>query len=69
LFVSSAVTMSVPFALGKIVDLIYEIDKNKEEMRKKSSFEENLRKFCLILTGVFAVGGLCNFGRLFYLFN
>jgi len=55
--------MSVPFALGKIVDLIYEIDKSKEENQKKQSFEENLKKVCSILTGVFVVGGLCNFGR------
>lgn len=29
LFVSSGVTMAVPFALGKIIDTIYTIDQNK----------------------------------------
>lgn len=63
LLVSSAITMSVPFALGRILDIIFSRDEagNIETMDK-------LRHFCFILSGVFVIGGLANFGRV-YLFN
>ncbi|XP_055903419.1 ATP-binding cassette sub-family B member 10, mitochondrial isoform X2 [Eupeodes corollae] len=63
LVVSSAITMSVPFALGKILDIIFTRD-------EAGSLEtmDRLRHFCFILSGVFVVGGLANFGRV-YLFN
>ncbi|XP_073982985.1 ATP-binding cassette sub-family B member 10, mitochondrial-like isoform X2 [Rhodnius prolixus] len=60
LLVSSSVTMAVPFALGRVIDLIYSTD---SEVMKG-----NLHTFCAILLGVFIVGGLCNFGRV-YLMN
>ncbi|XP_039294386.1 LOW QUALITY PROTEIN: ATP-binding cassette sub-family B member 10, mitochondrial [Nilaparvata lugens] len=60
LLISSAITMSVPFALGKVIDLIYTSDVVK--------MKENLLKLSLVLFGVFLVGGLCNFGRV-YLMN
>lgn len=52
--------MAVPFALGRVIDLIYSTD---SEVMKG-----NLHTFCAILLGVFIVGGLCNFGRV-YLMN
>lgn len=57
LVISSAVTMTVPFGLGKVIDVIYTAD--AEKMKK------NLKKLCAILTGVFVIGGLCNFGRVY----
>ncbi|XP_065208672.1 ATP-binding cassette sub-family B member 10, mitochondrial-like [Planococcus citri] len=60
LFISSTVTMAVPFALGKVIDVIY--TKDSAKMR------ENLNKLCLTLTGVFLLGAACNFGRV-YLMN
>lgn len=55
LIVSSAVTMSVPFCLGKLVDVINE----------KKDMERNLNQLCIVLFGVFFVGGLCNFARVY----
>ncbi|CAL7941559.1 unnamed protein product [Xylocopa violacea] len=57
LLVSSAVTMAVPFCLGKLIDIIYTSD--KENMR------ENLNELCIILFGVFIIGALCNFCRVY----
>lgn len=52
--------MAVPFALGRIIDIIYTNDQSK--------MRENLNKLCASLTVVFFVGALCNFGRV-YLMN
>lgn len=57
LIVSSTVTMAVPFCLGKIIDIIYTTDERKTR--------ENLTKLSLALLGVFIVGGICNFGRVY----
>ena len=67
LFISSAVTMSVPFALGKIIDIIYNLDqlKTSDQDSQKIAIKERLQKVCLGLTGVFVLGGLCNFGRVY----
>lgn len=63
LILSSVITMSVPFSLGKILDIIFTREEagNEETMMK-------LRNLCFILSGVFVIGGLANFGRVF-LFN
>ncbi|GAB0092994.1 ATP-binding cassette sub-family B member 10, mitochondrial [Sergentomyia squamirostris] len=61
LFISSSITMAVPYGLGKILDTIYS-DESKEVAK------ERLKKFCLILAGIFIIGGVSNFGRV-YLFN
>lgn len=58
LFVSSAITMTVPFAVGRVLDIIF----------TETFSKENLTNFCLILSGVFLIGGLANFGRI-YLMN
>uniref|UniRef100_A0A1B6FPA5 ATP-binding cassette sub-family B member 10, mitochondrial n=1 Tax=Cuerna arida TaxID=1464854 RepID=A0A1B6FPA5_9HEMI len=60
LLVSSTVTMAIPFALGKVIDIIYTED--SKQMRS------NLNALCATLLGVFILGGLCNFGRV-YLMN
>lgn len=57
LIVSSAVTMAVPFSIGKIIDIIY--TENHDKSR------ENLNKVGLILLGVFILGAICNFGRIY----
>jgi ATP-binding cassette subfamily B (MDR/TAP) protein 10 len=54
--------MAVPFGLGKILDIIYDTSSEADSAKKK------LDQFCLILAGVFLVGGLANFGRV-YLFG
>lgn len=60
LIVSSTVTMAVPFALGRVIDIIYTED--------SSNMRHNLNKLCLSLTIVFLIGAVCNFGRV-YLMN
>ncbi|KAK6645419.1 hypothetical protein RUM43_001696 [Polyplax serrata] len=57
LFVSSGITIAVPFSLGKVIDIIQTDD--PEEMKK------NLRRVSTILLGLFCVGGLANFGRVY----
>ena len=58
LFVSSIVTLGVPRFIGKLMDMIV-----------MDNFpREKLHAFCLILFGVFVMGGLANFGRI-YLMN
>lgn len=54
--------MAVPFGLGKILDAIYSSDTDSKAAKAK------LDEFCLILAGIFLIGGLANFGRV-YLFN
>lgn len=58
LCVSSAVTMSVPYCIGKILDIIF----------TDSFMAEKLSAFCLGMVGVFVVGSAANFGRI-YLMN
>lgn len=54
--------MAVPFGLGKILDAIYSSDTNSKAAKEK------LDEFCMILAGIFLLGGLANYGRV-YLFN
>ena len=49
--------MTIPFCLGKVIDIIYTGD---TENTKK-----NLNKVCLTLLGIFIIGGICNFGRVY----
>ena len=60
LLVSSTVTMAVPFALGKIIDIIY--------TRDPVQMKQNLNTLCATLFCVFLIGSICNFGRV-YLMN
>jgi len=67
LVISSAVTMAVPFALGKVIDIIYNLDqlKDSDQEMQKQVIRDRLQKVCLGLAGVFILGGLCNFGRVY----
>lgn len=57
LIVSSAVTMAVPFSLGRLIDIIYTNEKDK--------MKENLNRLLVTLLGIFLVGGFCNFRRVY----
>ncbi|KAF4533059.1 hypothetical protein B566_EDAN002622 [Ephemera danica] len=57
---SSAVTMAVPFSLGRVVDLVYTTTAGETSDR--------LISLCALLLGIFATGAACNFGRV-YLMN
>ena len=67
LVISSGITMAVPYAIGKIIDIIYNLDqlKEKDEETQKQLVRDRLEKVCLGLSGVFLIGGLCNFGRVY----
>lgn len=59
LFVSSAITMSVPFCMGKIIDIIYTSNQDPTQMVNTLSYVSK------ILCGVFLLGGAANFGRVY----
>ena len=58
LFVSSAVTLAVPFGIGKVIDIIY-------TQGQDSDMVEKLTRFCKILLGVFLCGAAANAGRVY----
>lgn len=58
LVISSVITMSVPYGIGKIMDIIF----------TESFVAEKLSNFCLFMVGIFVVGAVANFGRI-YLMN
>ncbi len=58
LLISSAVTMAVPFGIGKVIDIINS-DNSGQEMKNR------LKQFCSILVGIFLVGAVANFGRVY----
>ncbi|XP_073690067.1 ATP-binding cassette sub-family B member 10, mitochondrial [Garra rufa] len=57
LVISSSVTMSAPFFLGKVIDTIY--------TSPTEDFTSSLTSLCLILTGVFLCGGAANAARVY----
>lgn len=57
LVISSGVTMIVPFFIGKLIDFIQTGD--------KETMKEKLKNIALLMTGVFLIGGLANFGRVY----
>lgn len=59
LVVSSTVTMAIPFSLGKILDIIYVGEKDIDAARTK------LNQVCGVLLGVFVLGAICNFARVY----
>ncbi|XP_037553428.1 ATP-binding cassette sub-family B member 10, mitochondrial [Nematolebias whitei] len=59
LTVSSAVTMSAPFFLGKVIDTIYTSASDTESMTA------SLTSLCILLTGVFLCGGAANAARVY----
>lgn len=56
--------MSVPFALGQVLDVIFQQD----GQQSITNPADKLQYFCALLCGVFVLGGLANYGRV-YLFN
>ncbi|XP_051920137.1 ATP-binding cassette sub-family B member 10, mitochondrial [Hippocampus zosterae] len=59
LTISSAVTMSAPFLLGRVIDTIYTAGTDTEAMTS------SLASLCLMLTGVFLCGGAANAARVY----
>ncbi|KAG8192164.1 hypothetical protein JTE90_027805 [Oedothorax gibbosus] len=59
LFISSTVTMAVPFCIGKLIDMMG---------GSTANLKESLLTFCKILVVVFLLGAAANFGRV-YLMN
>ncbi|XP_076012161.1 ATP-binding cassette sub-family B member 10, mitochondrial [Genypterus blacodes] len=59
LTVSSAVTMSAPFLLGRVIDTIYATGTDAETMAA------SLTSLCIMLTGVFLCGGAANAARVY----
>lgn len=59
LTVSSAVTMSAPFLLGRVIDTIYATGTDTETMTA------SLTSLCIMLTGVFLCGGAANAARVY----
>ncbi|TNN56304.1 ATP-binding cassette sub-family B member 10, mitochondrial [Liparis tanakae] len=59
LTVSSAVTMSAPFLLGKVIDTIYTTGTDTETMTA------SLTSLCIMLTGVFLSGAAANAARVY----
>ena len=59
LLIFSSISMSMPYFIGKILDMMYNSNDDYEQMLS------TLRKLCLTLAGVFAVGAACNVGRLY----
>lgn len=57
LVISSSVAMGVPYAIGRILDIIY----------TEAFSKEKLTKFCIGLFGVFIIGSLANFGRIYFM--
>jgi putative ABC transport system ATP-binding protein len=62
LLVSSAVSMSVPFSIGKILDVATQPEGGKEMM-----FGMNMPTFYMALAGILATGAAANFGRIIIL--
>ena len=58
LLISSAVTMVVPFGIGRVIDIIYTPDDT-------GSMIPRLKRFCQILLVVFVIGAVANFGRVY----
>ncbi|XP_046886148.1 ATP-binding cassette sub-family B member 10, mitochondrial [Hypomesus transpacificus] len=59
LVVSSSVTMSAPFFLGKVIDTIY--------TSSSDDFTSSLTSLCIMLSGVFLAGGAANAARVYFM--
>ncbi|XP_034666159.1 ATP-binding cassette sub-family B member 10, mitochondrial [Drosophila subobscura] len=63
LVVSSAITMSVPYFLGKVIDMVF----NKTGINNDAL--EGLQQYSLMLFFIFILGGLANFARVYMFGN
>ena len=50
--------MAVPFCMGKVIDIIY-------TSLEDGTIVEKLTNICKVLVGIFLIGGLANFGRVY----
>lgn len=57
LLLSSSVTMSVPFFLGKIIDML--------QTYKQDELRQRLKQMTFVLVGIFGLGAIANFGRVY----
>lgn len=57
LVISSAVTMSAPFFLGKVIDTVY--------ADSSADFSTSLTSLCIMLAGIFLCGGAANAARIY----
>lgn len=57
LLISSGVTMSVPYLLGKIIDML--------QTYREDQLRERLKQMTFVLVGIFGIGALANFGRVY----
>lgn len=60
LFISSGISMSIPFCIGKVIDVIYS---DRENMTS------TLTNICQLLGCVFVIGALANMGRIYIMNN
>ena len=58
LLISSTVSMAVPFGIGKVIETIF-------TQNDGTDITERLKGIYKILFGIFIVGGLANFGRVY----
>lgn len=58
LFISSGVTMAIPFCMGKVIDTIY-------SPVNEGKLVEKLNMICKYLVVIFLIGALANFGRVY----
>ncbi|KAJ7411743.1 nuclear pore complex protein Nup133 [Willisornis vidua] len=57
LAVSSVITMSAPFFMGKVIDIIY--------TNPSEDFTDSLTRLCALLSGIFLCGGAANATRVY----
>ena len=58
LLISSGVSLSVPFCIGYVIDII-------NSAAKEGQVKKKLNTICAILAVVFLIGGAANFGRVY----
>ena len=62
LLISSSITMSIPFSIGKILDIATKSDSGSDQL-----FGLDLTTFYMALAGVITVGAAANYGRIIIL--
>lgn len=67
LFLSAAISMTVPLSIGKIMDVVSEDEKDPEDADQRQVFGLPLKHFYMALGGLFVVGAFCNMGRVYFL--
>lgn len=60
LTISSGVTLSVPFLMGKLIDVV-------QEATAQGGLQETLQPLLALLSLVFCAGALANVGRIYLL--